>query len=126
MNKKLNAEQAQAIVHRACAGETQKKLAAEYGVSTAAVSKLIRGLSWPELERPEGGVVRQRRTKLTPEDIRAIHLRLIAHEKPGEIAQDYGVTRQAIVDIQKGKTWAHIPKPGAPSPAPRRRRVWEQ
>lgn len=126
MNKKLTEGQAQSIIDRVAAGEPQKKLAAEYGVSPASISKLIRGESWPDLSRPEGGVVRQRRTKLSAEDVQVILARLMNREKPGDIATDYQVTRQAIADIHKGKTWKHIPRPKAPEPTIRRRRVWEQ
>ena len=46
----------------------------------------------------------------------------LATEKPSSVARDYGVTRQAIADIGRGKTWSHIPRP---EPTRRRRKVWE-
>ena len=122
MNQKLTAPQAQDIINRHAAGEMQKNLASEYLLSPAAVSKIIRGQTWPNLVRPEEAP-RQRRCSLNAADIPVIHQRLMDREKPAAIAKDYGVTRQAIADIQKGKTWSHIPKPVK---VQTRRRVWEQ
>lgn len=123
MNKRLTRDQAQSIIHRVAAGEPQKTLAEEFGVRPSTISNLVRGKSWPDLERPEPANVVVRGSKLRPEDIPVILARLAAREKAAAIAEDYGVTRQAIADIGKRKTWAHIPKPEAP--APRRKRVWE-
>ena len=125
MNRKLTAEQAQSILDRVAGGELQKNLAAEFEVSAATISKLVRGLSWPELRRGEPRP-RQRRTKLREEDIPVIRRRLAAREPASVIAKDYDVTRQAIADIGKGKSWAHVPQDAhAPPPGARRRRVWE-
>ena len=124
VNKKLTSEQAQAIIHRVAAGEPQKNLALEHGVSPGTISNLISGKNWPDLERPEPPAVVVRGRKLMPTDIPVILQRLAQREKPGDIAPDYGVTRQAIADIASGKRWGHIPRPEPVRPV--RRPVWER
>lgn len=123
MNKKLDQTTAQAIVARVAAGEMQKALANEFQISPAAVSNLVAGKSWPNLPRPTTRVPR-RGTTLAPADVSEILLRLQAGEKPGKIAADFKVTRQAVANIQKGRAWADIPRPEAPQ-RPARRKVWE-
>jgi len=121
VNKRLTSDQAQAIIDRAAEGELQKDLAAEFGVSPSAISNIVKGKAWPDLDRPDPPAVRVRGAKLKAEDIPTILARL-ATEKPSSVARDYGVTRQAIADIGRGKTWSHIPRP---EPTRRRRKVWE-
>ena len=122
MNQRLTQDQAQDIIRRVAEGETQKKLAAEYGVCPSTVSNLVSGRSWPNLERPQTPNTKIRGAKLKPEDIPVILVRL-ATEKSATIAADYGVTRQTIDNIKRGKTWAHIPRP---QPTTRqRKKVWE-
>jgi len=123
MNQRLTKDQAQSIINRVAAGEPQKTLAAELGVTPSTVSNIVKGKSWPGLERPSPPLVVVRGSKLKPEDIPVILTRLAKGEKPSTIAKDYRVTRQAIADIKRGKTWVHIPRPVITSP--RRRRVWE-
>lgn len=123
MNKKLNQSTAQTILGRVAAGERQKDLAAEFGVSPATISNLVAGKSWPELQRPPKRVTPPRGSKLTQDNIQTILRRLLAGEKPGVIALDFGVTRQAVANIKKGKTWKDVPRPDAARPA--RKRVWE-
>lgn len=125
MNLKLDQALAQLILTRVAAGERQKDLAEEYGVSPSAISNLVAGKSWPGLARPTTKVPR-RGSKLAPEDIVLILRRLQAGEKPRVVAEDYGITRQAVANIKKGKAWPDIPRPEvAVSPRPARRRVWE-
>jgi len=121
MNRRLTEDQAQSIIDRVAAGEPQKRLAEEFGVTPSSVSALISGKSWPNLSRPKPPQVVVRNCKLSPADIPIILSRLANQETPASIATDYGMTRQAIADIRRGKTWGHIPRPVA-----RRRRVWEQ
>lgn len=122
MNKRLTEDLAQSIIDRIANGEPQKKLAAEFDVCPSTISNLIKGKSWPKLQRPDPPPVVVRGSKLSPDDIPTILTRLAARETPAAIAADYGVTRQAIADIRRGKTWTHIPRP---SPPQHRKRVWE-
>lgn len=122
MNKKITREQAQSIIDRVAAGERQKNLAAEFHMSPAAISKIIRGKTWPDLKRPEH-VPKARTSKVQAADIPVIRRRLQARENPAAIAADYGVCRQTIINIREGRSWAHIT---VEKPPKRRRRVWEQ
>jgi uncharacterized protein (DUF433 family) len=124
MNLKLDASLAQTILDRVAGGEKQKDLAIEYGISPSAVSNLVAGKSWPNLLRNRRTPPR-RGTKLTPEDIQTILRRLQAGEKPGKVALDYGVSRQAVANIQKGRAWKEVPRPEVTPPRPARRKVWE-
>ena len=126
MNLKLDAASAQTILDRVAAGESQKDLAAEFKVSTAAISNLVAGKSWPGLRRVPTTQKVRHGTKLTPTQVGAILRRLQAGEKPGTVALDYGVTRQAIANVKKGKAWGDVPRPEVAAPRPARRRVWEQ
>jgi len=123
MNRKLDAAIAQSILDRVAAGERQKNLAAEFKVSPAAISNLVAGKSWPELRRTHAASPPPRGSKLTVADVQVILQRLMVGEKPGTVALDYGVTRQAIANIKKGVAWVDVPRPEAPRPT--RRRVWE-
>lgn len=124
MNLKLDEATAQAILDRIATGESQKNLAIEFGVSPSTISNLVAGKSWPHLRR--GGTSKTRHgTKLTAADIVVILRRLQAGEKPSQVALDYGVTRQAIANIKKGKAWGDVPRPEVVVPRPARRKVWE-
>lgn len=125
MNMKLSATTAQAILDRVAAGEPQKNLAVEFEVSPSAISNLVAGKSWPSLARPAKAPPPRHGSKLTVTDIQAILRRLMGGEKPYTVALDYGVSRQAIANIQKGKSWGTVPRPEAAPPRPTRRRVWE-
>lgn len=122
MNLKLDATTAQAILNRVAAGERQKDLATEFQVSPSAVSNLVSGKSWPQLERPKN-IVTRHGSKLSAQDIHTIWVRLMAGETPASIGRDFGVSRQAIANIKKGRAWQDVPKPEPARPA--RRRVWE-
>jgi len=124
MNRKLTAETAQSILNRVASGEAQKDLAVEYQVSPAAISNLVAGKSWVGLTRTAKGIVRHG-TKLSREDLQGILLRLSKGEKPARIAADYGVTRQTIANIKRGRAWAEIPRPDVAPARPVRRKVWE-
>lgn len=122
MNFKLDALTAQVILNRIVAGERQKDLADEYQVSPSTISNLVSGKSWPQLERPKNRTPRHG-SKLGAQDITQILGRLAAGETPASIAKDFEVTRQAIANIKKGKSWQDVPRPEPARPA--RRRVWE-
>ena len=124
MNLKLDATTAQAILDRVAMGSKQKDLAAEFGVSPSAISNLVAGKSWRNLRRSVPSKTRHG-TKLTSADIEVILRRLQAGEKPSQVALDYGVTRQAIANIKRGKAWGDVPRPEVVVPRPARRKVWE-
>lgn len=125
MNRKLDEDSAQALLNRVAGGESQKALAREYGISEAAVSKLVSGKTWPHLQRCSPPSPTRHGSKLSPSDIPTILARLAKGDTPTEVAMSYGITRQAVVNIQKGTSWAGVSRQGAPRP-PRRKKVWEQ
>lgn len=47
--------------------------------------------------------------KLNTRDVRKIRKRLLCGEKPIDLANEYGVTRQNINAISKKETWKHVP-----------------
>ena len=124
MNLKLDEATAQAILDRVASGDKQKNLAIEFRVSPSTISNLVAGKSWPNLKRSPVSKTRHG-TKLTVADIQVILRRLLAGEKPSQVALDYGVTRQAIANIKKGKAWGDVPRPEVAAPRPARRKVWE-
>lgn len=123
MNNRLNRDQAQGIIDRVAAGESQKKLAAEMGVTPSTVSSIVNGRTWPSLARPERSLVVLRGATLTEVQVREVLVRLSQGEKDGSVAVDYGVTRVTISNIRRGKTWSHVPRPEVEKR--QRRRVWE-
>lgn len=124
MNFRLDGPSAQKIFDRVAAGETQKNLAAEFQVSPSTISNLVAGKSWPHLRRSPVPKTR-RGTKLTTADVTVILQRLLAGETPNQVAMGYGVSRQAVANIKKGKAWGEVPRPEVVVPRPTRRKVWE-
>lgn len=112
MNRKLSQEQVREIQSRCARGELQKEVAKAFGVSAATVSLWVRKVDTSP---------KTRHRKISLDDVRVILGRLAQGEKPGHIALDYDVTRQAISDIQRGKTWGRVARPKAV-----RKRVWEE
>lgn len=47
--------------------------------------------------------------KLTAEQVMAIRQRRLAGEQYDLLAEEYGVTRWTIGDIERGKSWQHLP-----------------
>lgn len=87
------------------------KIAAEYGVSTQAISSLKTRVSWPHLGAEKG--VKAKRVsprkgvseKITPEIVREIRT---GAERGVALAARLGVTSATITDIRKRRSWAHI------------------
>lgn len=55
-----------------------------------------------------GATVGAGRTKLVPDQVREIRLRLGRGDQPVAVARDFGVTRQCIYVIAKGITWPQV------------------
>jgi DNA-binding XRE family transcriptional regulator len=113
------------ILTRIAAGELQKDLAAEYGVTPSCISHLARGTSWPHLGgvpsgRPKKRGSQRRCSKLTEEDIPIILRRVERGESLAAVARAYGVGRTTIADIWHGRRWTHVERPQR-----RRRAVYE-
>ena len=49
------------------------------------------------------------RARLSEQDVEQIRARAFNGEERGSIADDFGITKQSVVDICSGKTWRHLP-----------------
>lgn len=102
---------------RSKAGETQKVIADEYGVSVAVLGYAIRGKTWNHLDeresphvRPQGGG-----SRLTEDDVRAIrsaHAAAATRSARGDVARalaaEHKVSVANIHAIVRRKSWAHV------------------
>ncbi|MGE0790822.1 MAG: hypothetical protein AB7S26_34425 [Sandaracinaceae bacterium] len=78
---------------------SQATLAREFGISAAAVSRLVRGNTYEDVGGPlteKGGMPHGR--KLTPQQILQVAR---SNENMSKLARKYGVTRQAIQALRK-------------------------
>jgi len=97
---KLTSRQVATLRRRYAKGvASQATLAREYGVSAAAVSRLVRGCTYDGVGGPrveKGGMPHGR--KLTPKQILEVAK---SDENMSELARKFGVTRQAIQALRK-------------------------
>lgn len=97
---KLTKRQVAALRRRYSQGvASQATLAREYGISAAAVSRLVRGRTYEEVGGPrtdKGGMPHGR--KLTPKQILEVAR---SDENMSALARKFGVTRQAIQALRK-------------------------
>lgn len=97
---KLTKRQVAALRRRYSKGvASQAQLAREYGISAAAVSRLVRGRTYEDVGGPrvdKGGMPHGR--KLTPKQILDVAR---SDENMSALARKYGVTRQAIQALRK-------------------------
>jgi hypothetical protein len=121
---RLTDAKALAIRERWAAGESQPRLAAEYGVSVGAVGLLVRGHTWrhlPVIGRPAtvrlSAGERNGQAKLTAVQVQAIRKR---YARGGftmdALAAEYGVSRSAVRFLLRFKRWTHGPRGRVPSP----------
>jgi DNA-binding transcriptional regulator LsrR (DeoR family) len=98
---------------RYAAGETQRALAAEFGIAQAAMSQVITGARWAWLpgavpidkKRHGRGGSAHHAAKLTPELVEQARTRCANGEKQGEVAASMGVTRATLWKAINGLTW---------------------
>lgn len=111
---KLTEQQVREILTRVSAGELQKKLAEEFGVTPSCISHLVRGTSWGHLKgvklSPRRGSLRPS-SKLTEADIPEIKKRIQRGESMAAVARAYGVGRTTIAHIWHGRRWTHVGGP---------------
>jgi hypothetical protein len=101
---------------RYAAGEVQRALAIEFGISSGAMSQVITGARWGWLPGAVSIDQRSRQgkqgtahhgAKLTPEIVRAARKRNSAGESQYALAVEYGVAQPTLQAIA-GKTWGHV------------------
>ena len=111
---KLTAEIVAECRRRYTAGETHRRLAAEFGVAQPTLSNAITGRTWgwlPGAVPADRKRHKQRGTahhaaKLTPEIIAEARDRNAAGESQRALAAEYGVTQATLWKALSGATWA--------------------
>lgn len=113
---KLTAEIVAECKRRYAAGESQRALAAEFGVNQPAISNAIRGATWAhiadsadEIRPPHAGDTageRNAKAKLTWTVVAEIRRRYVSGGVTYRaLADEYGVSFGVIGNIVNGKTW---------------------
>lgn len=109
---KLTEDDAAAIRDRYLAGETQRALAAVYGVAQTTISKIVRGARWtsvpvveqvPARQRPRPSGDQHTNTKIRDADVPAIIAAYAAGVTQQALADQYGVSTQPIRRILSGR-----------------------
>lgn len=92
------------------AGETQKSIAARYGVQIAVLGYAIRGQTWTHLDEIEAPFVRRigGATRLTEDTIRAIRREREAGATYYALGPKYDMTPSNVRAICLRKSWAHV------------------
>lgn len=99
---------------RLAAGERQRVLAEEYGMTRTTVNDIAAGRSWshvlPTLLIPRGPALgsSRRNAVLTETVVRDVRDRLVLGETVTGLAKEFKVSFMTISDIKKGKTWKHV------------------
>jgi DNA invertase Pin-like site-specific DNA recombinase len=108
---KLTAEDIPEIVRRYKAGEAQKEIAKDYGISSATVSGIIRGKYWSHvtaqlrLPRPRKNTGQRKLDEQTVRMIRAAYLR---GETQQGLAVEHGISKALVQQIVTGRAWKHV------------------
>ncbi len=99
--------------HRYAAGEPQKALAAEFGVTGPAMSNAITGDTWAWLpgavpidtKRQGKSGTSHHAAKLTWDDVAEIRRRAAAGEQQRPLAAEFGVSQPVVSKIVRRETW---------------------
>lgn len=84
-----------------------RSLAVQYGVTDTTVSDILQGKTWRHV--PLGQCVpASRRPKMLPDEVRAIRMARDAGAPVAQIADEHGVTVQAIYAIVNRTTWRDV------------------
>jgi len=118
---KLTPVQVREIKQLIVDGEFTASIAKTYGISRANVRRIAQGIAWtyvpgpmlsPEqLKQRSFRNMQRASSRLTPDDIRVIRMRVAAGESHRTVARDYNTSHQNISGIWNGETWTHIPSP---------------
>ena len=108
----LSEADVQDIRRRLRAGEPQRNVAEDYGVTQANISAIKLRRSWAWLPDESGtepmGKSPMAFHKLQPAQVREIRRRLRAGEIRERLAAEFGVHWNTINDIARGKSWRHL------------------
>lgn len=115
------------IRRRTQAGEPQKGLAFEFGVTPSTISKVANGKSWAHLgpvkSLPKAQGSQRPTARLAESDIAPICLAIMRGVRIRALARHYDVSPSTISKIWHGITWKHVRRPTL---SEKRKRVWEQ
>lgn len=97
---KLTQEKADQIreIHRR-GGITQEELGRRFSVCDATIGQVVRGDTWTG---------RDSRAKLSPSEVRVILRRVQNGDRQIDVAADYGVSKQTVNAIVKGRRWSRL------------------
>lgn len=114
---KLTRREVREVVRRDAQGEGIPAIARALGARESTVAAILNGRSWCHVTGLGAASSRKRRrdlgernvrAKLTADKVREFMRRRAAGESYGRIAKDFGVTRQLLFLIEKGKAWSHV------------------
>jgi uncharacterized protein (DUF433 family) len=123
---KLTKAQVLEIRRRLEAGETQTAVAKDYPVSRQHISAIASGKHWAHqgnievLKRRQPAIGEDHgRSRLTEAQVLDIRQRVLAGESRQAIATDYGLSREHVWRIARGKIWKHLALAVTPTTAKR-------
>jgi uncharacterized protein YerC len=96
------------ILTRYLQGETYNAIAADYGVSSISIGRIVRGERWEYVAPELVAKVQSRHKKLDPDSVRrarALHEQGYSQAYIGGLL---GVGRKTIGDLLSGKNWTHV------------------
>lgn len=105
------------ITDSCCATEAAKK----YGTTRKNVEAIRNGVSWANVDRSDAPEYENRNhnTQLTEEIVNKIVTDQCSHKTASE---KYGVNKQTVFDVRKGKSWKYIDRYNAPT----YQKYWEE
>lgn len=88
----------------------QKDLAAMFGVSQHAISDIVNGATWRDIEGPRThGIQRSGGAVLTPHDVALIRkLRREEKYKLFQLADMFDISKEQVTRIVHRKSWVHV------------------
>lgn len=111
---KLTEEDVLAIRTAYAAGQSQKDIAKQHGVTGTEIWRVVTGKTWRNVGGPI--VKSYRKAKVTPEQVVAIRYACEAGQSQKSLQHQYGMSQSQISRIVTGDTWCNA---GGPIAAPR-------
>lgn len=98
-----------AIIERVRAGESQSRIAGEFGLSRTTINDMVKRRSWVHLcIPPVTNVHNKTSSKLTALQVKSIKVLFTEGKTTTEIAKQFSVSFSTIADIRKNRTWQKI------------------
>lgn len=111
-NSRLRADQVVVIRRRLEAGESQRWLAKEYGVSKPTIARAAFGITWKHVSNPcpAGSGQAPTQSKLTPDQVHDIRRRFDNGESVSHLARGFGVSWTTADRVGRRLDWRHLPE----------------